>query len=277
MSRIGFDITVISPNGDNFRRKSFDETPGTGQYVRNYIPFEFEFDETMRPNFGRVTLHNLTNQQRKPFERAERFGLKVNTLPEASNNIFETNFDIIKVETSLREEGETHDTDIFFRDTPIGYHQDIIADKWSKGTPAKTVLREMLSGLDSVKTGPFNCSSSKKYRRGKSFYLPAFQAIKQVAGDLGVKVFFFNKKYYVVDADESVPGSTASVKEKDLIKKVFDKGSDRKEALMQFESEVKPGHDLQVNTEDVSGKFRVYSGKHTSRQGKSLYSEVKLK
>ena len=59
MTRHGFRVQVTSPEGEKFIRKAMDKAPGEGENVVERIPFKFEFDETLRPNFGRITLTNI--------------------------------------------------------------------------------------------------------------------------------------------------------------------------------------------------------------------------
>ena len=97
--RKGFDIVVISPNGEEYRRKSMDKIPSRDRNIQQAIPFKFEFDETMRPNFGRVTLRNISDKQRRDFAEGESFKLRVGWLPEAENSKFISKPDIINTNT----------------------------------------------------------------------------------------------------------------------------------------------------------------------------------
>ena len=273
--RKGFDIKVISPQGEEYRRKSLDKAPGEGRNVKQTIPFKFDFDETMRPNFGRVTLHNISDKQRREFKEGDSFELRVGWLPESENNKFILEPDIIDTNTYVREEGVTTDTDITFRDTPEKYHTEIISKKWGKGTPVKNVLKNILKEQVGATISEWRVSSSKKYKRGKSFYMPAYQAIRQVSSNIKCKIFFYDKDAYVIEASESVP-TGIELRDKNIIKGTFNKAGKNNEVIAQMEPRVKPGHDIKLSTEDKKGKFSIYSGKHTSKDGTKLYSLLRF-
>lgn len=273
MARQGFKVEVESPKGTVFTRKSLDKDQGEGKYVQNKIPFKFEFDETMRPNFGRVTVTNINDKQRQEFKKNKEMKMRAGWLPEKDNSEFVSKVDIINTNVYVRDNGTTYDTDVMFRDTPMGYHRVTVSDNWSKGTTACQILKDILKNKINAKQGQFKCESKKKYRRGKSFYCSAYNALQQVSSDAEVKLFFYNKKYYVIDASKSLP-TTTTIKQNDVIKGPFTKSGINKESILQFDPKIKPGHDIQVKSSN--GKFRVYSGKHTSKDGTRLYSEVKL-
>lgn len=278
MAREGFDIQVTSPGGTTFRRKSRDDIPADGPKPRERIPFKFDFDETLRPNFGRVTIVNMKPKYRKEFEKGKKVTIQAGHLPEQENNQFILDADIINTRTyDVRDRGKTHDTDIMFRDTPAEYHTHQVARKWSRGTPVTTVLKDLVKDEIGADIGKWNApSSGKKYRRGKSFYLPALQAVRQVASDIKGNLFFYNKQAYLVPANESLPGNV-TISEKDMKNLPFDKAGVSYEARVDFKTDIKPSHDIQVQTEELSGKFRVYSGKHTSIDGYNFHSIVRFK
>lgn len=273
----GFDIKVISPSGDVYRRKGYDKAPGSGKYVQQRIPFKFKFNETLRPNFGQVTLFNLNEQMRRGFKKDKKVTVKVWWQPSGSNSQLVLNADIINTQTFVRQDGTTYETDVHFRDTPKKYHRLTVSDYWSRGTKVCKVLRDLVTkaaGENGI--AHFKCNSNKKYRRGKSFYLPVQRAIRQVASDAEVKFFFFNKKAYVTPVDEKIP-SSASVDEKNIIKGSFSKMGIRDEILIPMEAKAKPGHQFTVNARDSGGKYLLYSGHHTTYDGRKLHSTLRLK
>ncbi|MCF8012287.1 MAG: hypothetical protein K9L56_13505 [Clostridiales bacterium] len=274
MSRNGFKVVVEVE--DKFTEKSLQEAPGDPKYIQNKIPFEFEFDETMKPNFGRITLTNITDKQRQDLKKSKTITMKVSWLPEEENSLLSSNLDVINVHTYVRDNGNTYDTDVIVRDTPVDYHQAIIAKSWDRGESAEAVLNGILDEIE-MQGRKISPDSNISYKRGKSFYLPAYQALKQVTSDMEAKLFFFNKKCYVKPANDAFD-SSVSFKDKDIIDKSgpISKGPVRKQVTAQFDAGVKPGHNIQLNTEEGGGTFRVYSGKYASKDGTRLYSELNL-
>jgi len=273
--RKGFDIVVISPNGEEYRRKSMDKIPSRDRNIQQAIPFKFEFDETMRPNFGRVTLRNISDKQRRDFAEGESFKLRVGWLPEAENSKFISKPDIINTNTYVREGGTTTDTDIVFRDTPKAYHKHVVSNQWSPGTPVKQVLRSLLKDEIGATIGEYRVSDKKKYRRGKSFYTPVYNAIRQVSSDINCKVFFYNKEAYVLDTSDSIP-TGIEIRDGNVVQGSYSKAGTNNEAIVQMETRVKPAHEIKLSTEDKKGKFSIYSGRHTSRDGTKLYSVLRF-
>lgn len=272
----GFTIKVESPTGDTFQRRSYDKAPGEGKYVQQRIPFKFDFDETLRPNFGSVTLINLNEEMRRGFKEDEPVTIKAWWLPEESNSKLVLDADIINTETFVMDDGTTYETDVMFRDTPKTYHRFNVSDYWSRGTPVRQVLHDLIKNKVGAVIDHFKCPTNKVYKRGKSFYLPVQKAIEQVASDAGVKCFFYNKKAYVTPVQEKIP-SNVSAERKDIIRGTFSKRGIRDEIIVPMEAKAKPGHMLAVNSGESTGMYMVYSGTHTSYQGRKLHSKLRLK
>ena len=139
----------------------------------------------------------------------------------------------------------------------------------------EAVLRYILEEELGVDIGHWSCKTSKTYDRGKSFYLPAAQAIRQVSSNLKVKMFFYNKKAYVMPVDEPPP-SGVQLDGNKIMKGPFTKAGTNKELIAQMEPNIKPGHKFRIKTESLKGNFSVYSGKHTSRDGTKLYTILRF-
>ena len=270
--RNGFRLDVITPNGDTFTRKSLDKEPGEGKYVQQYIPFKFKFNETLKPNFGTVTLYNIKESQREGLNEGETVTIKAGWLPEREHSQLILDADIVDTKTYTSEDNTTYQTDIIFRDTPSKYHTGYVSDDWERGIEAKVVLKQLIEDKLEAEIAHWVVPSNKEYRRGKSFYTSVYNALRQVASDLSVKYFFYNKKAYVMPVPETVP-SGATLNGDDIISGLLKRRGKRDEVTSFMDNRLKPGHDVKVADE---GKFRIYSGYHTSEDGKKLHSFLRL-
>lgn len=277
MSRQGFRVGVISPDGEEFVRHSLDKSPGKGENVKNRIPFKFDYDETLTPNFGSVTLINITDKQRKQFKEGGEMTLQAGWLPDKPK-AFNLSANIINTRVYRTENGATTETVITFSDTLKAYHTHNVSRYWPKKSKVGDVLRDLIEEEVGAKDriGHFECTSSKRYRRGKSFYLPVKQAIEQVTSDAGVKCFFYNKKAYVMPINKTL-SSGVTIRKKDKLSKPFKKRGTHEEITIPAEPRIKPSHSINISLEDVSGRFKVYSGIRTSKDGRRFHDKLKLK
>jgi len=268
----GFQTKVISPAGTSFERKSIDRLSAINLRERpqQRIPFQFSWDESMEANTGIATLYNIKNKDLEGFKHKKELKLHVGWLPYGKNEQLVIKGTILDITTYPIENRKTMSSDIKFRDTPLQYHEGFVSRKWGKGTQATQVFKDIVEDEIGTQIEYFQPKREPQYRRGKSFYCPIIHALRQVVNDLKSKMFFYNKKAYLLPTPKTVP-PTQQIENKDLIKGVPSKTKGEKQITTLFNSKLKPATKVSLASE---GAFRVYSGKHYSTEGKKLRTDL---
>lgn len=243
-------------NGLDFKSPPFD------------IEFVIGFDTNSDSNNGTIEIFNLSRESINQIEKDEKIVVKAGYEGDIGVVIAG---DIKKV--GNRWEGQDRITRMTVAEDVNKWLNKTINMTWRKNIQVERVVRDIISVLG-LSVGGLKIPNVR-YESGKTFTTTCKKALEQIANDFNLKLYTSRGTIHMLPDMESVEKVIRISHGTGLIEGV-EKDDDKYHTKTLLDYRIKPDTILDIESQEMPGKYRVVDGEHIS-SGDSFFTEVVMK
>lgn len=274
-------INVETSKGDNalFKRSIIIQT---GKVTINAddldMEFDVEFDDDTETNESEITVYNLSDTTIQNIKKGEKLTLTAGY--KEDTGIILSGF-ISQVKTSFDDLDKV--TTIKVVDSAGGAEREIKDLAFAKGVSASKVLRKLIE-MTKLPLAVFSIQRDFVYKDGLTINDGLMETIKKQAQVCGVSAYVNKGQVYVQplskgeDVNFSLTVDTGLISlsefEEEITAEKFTDAVKGYEITMLLQHRISTGSILNIQSKNVSGRYRVREGQHTY-DGSDFLTKVK--
>jgi hypothetical protein len=281
LKRLEKSINVETSKGDNalFKRSIIIQT-GKVTITANDLDMEFdvEFDDDTETNESEITVYNLSDTTIQNIKKGEKLTLTAGY--KEDTGIILSGF-ISQVKTSFDDLDKV--TTIKVVDSAGGAEREIKDLAFAKGVSASKVLRKLIE-MTKLPLAVFSIQRDFVYKDGLTINDGLMETIKKQARVCGVSAYVNKGQVYVQplskgeDVNFSLTVDTGLISlsefEEEITAEKFTDAVKGYEITMLLQHRISTGSILNIQSKNVSGRYRVREGQHTY-DGSDFITKVK--
>lgn len=281
LKRLEKSINVETSKGDNalFKRSIIIQT-GKVTITANDLDMEFdvEFDDDTETNESEITVYNLSDTTIQNIKKGEKLTLTAGY--KEDTGIILSGF-ISQVKTSFDDLDKV--TTIKVVDSAGGAEREIKDLAFAKGVSASKVLRKLIE-MTKLPLAVFSIQRDFVYKDGLTINDGLMETIKKQAKVCGVSAYVNKGQVYVQplskgeDVNFSLTVDTGLISlsefEEEITAEKFTDAVKGYEITMLLQHRISTGSILNIQSKNVSGRYRVREGQHTY-DGSDFLTKVK--
>nr|DAR71774.1 MAG TPA: major tail protein [Caudoviricetes sp.] len=281
LKRLEKSINVETSKGDNalFKRSIIIQT---GKVTINAddldMEFDVEFDDDTETNESEITVYNLSDTTIQNIKKGEKLTLTAGY--KEDTGIILSGF-ISQVKTSFDDLDKV--TIIKVVDSAGGAEREIKDLAFAKGLSASKVLRKLIE-MTKLPLAVFSIQRDFVYKDGLTINDGLMETIKKQAQVCGVSAYVNKGQVYVQplskgeDVNFSLTVDTGLISlsefEEEITAEKFTDAVKGYEITMLLQHRISTGSILNIQSKNVSGRYRVREGQHTY-DGSDFLTKVK--
>ena len=281
LKRLEKSINVETSKGDNalFKRSIIIQT---GKVTINAddldMEFDVEFDDDTETNESEITVYNLSDTTIQNIKKGEKLTLTAGY--KEDTGIILSGF-ISQVKTSFDDLDKV--TIIKVVDSAGGAEREIKDLAFAKGVSASKVLRKLIE-MTKLPLAVFSIQRDFVYKDGLTINDGLMETIKKQAQVCGVSAYVNKGQVYVQplskgeDVNFSLTVDTGLISlsefEEEITTEKFTDAVKGYEITMLLQHRISTGSILNIQSKNVSGRYRVREGQHTY-DGSDFLTKVK--
>lgn len=281
LKRLEKSINVETSKGDNalFKRSIIIQT---GKVTINAddldMEFDVEFDDDTETNESEITVYNLSDTTIQNIKKGEKLTLTAGY--KEDTGIILSGF-ISQVKTSFDDLDKV--TIIKVVDSAGGAEREIKDLAFAKGVSASKVLRKLIE-MTKLPLAVFSIQRDFVYKDGLTINDGLMETIKKQAQVCGVSAYVNKGQVYVQplskgeDVNFSLTVDTGLISlsefEEEITAEKFTDAVKGYEITMLLQHRISTGSILNIQSKNVSGRYRVREGQHTY-DGSDFLTKVK--
>lgn len=281
LKRLEKSINVETSKGDNalFKRSIIIQT---GKVTINAddldMEFDVEFDDDTETNESEITVYNLSDTTIQNIKKGEKLTLTAGY--KEDTGIILSGF-ISQVKTSFDDLDKV--TTIKVVDSAGGAEREIKDLAFAKGVSASKVLRKLIE-MTKLPLAVFSIQRDFVYKDGLTINDGLMETIKKQAQVCGVSAYVNKGQVYVQplskgeDVNFSLTVDTGLISlsefEEEITAEKFTDVVKGYEITMLLQHRISTGSILNIQSKNVSGRYRVREGQHTY-DGSDFLTKVK--
>lgn len=281
LKRLEKSINVETSKGDNalFKRSIIIQT---GKVTINAddldMEFDVEFDDDTETNESEITVYNLSDTTIQNIKKGEKLTLTAGY--KEDTGIILNGF-ISQVKTSFDDLDKV--TIIKVVDSAGGAEREIKDLAFAKGVSASKVLRKLIE-MTKLPLAVFSIQRDFVYKDGLTINDGLMETIKKQAQVCGVSAYVNKGQVYVQplskgeDVNFSLTVDTGLISlsefEEEITAEKFTDAVKGYEITMLLQHRISTGSILNIQSKNVSGRYRVREGQHTY-DGSDFLTKVK--
>lgn len=281
LKRLEKSINVETSKGDNalFKRSIIIQT---GKVTINAddldMEFDVEFDDDTETNESEITVYNLSDTTIQNIKKGEKLTLTAGY--KEDTGIILSGF-ISQVKTSFDDLDKV--TTIKVVDSAGGAEREIKDLAFAKGVSASKVLRKLIE-MTKLPLAVFSIQRDFVYKDGLTINDGLMETIKKQAQVCGVSAYVNKGQVYVQplskgeDVNFSLTVDTGLISlsefEEEITAEKFTDAVKGYEITMLLQHRISTGSVLNIQSKNVSGRYRVREGQHTY-DGSDFLTKVK--
>lgn len=281
LKRLEKSINVETSKGDNalFKRSIIIQT---GKVTINAddldMEFDVEFDDDTETNESEITVYNLSDTTIQNIKKGEKLTLTAGY--KEDTGIILSGF-ISQVKTSFDDLDKV--TTIKVVDSAGGAEREIKDLAFAKGASASKVLRKLIE-MTKLPLAVFSIQRDFVYKDGLTINDGLMETIKKQAQVCGVSAYVNKGQVYVQplskgeDVNFSLTVDTGLISlsefEEEITAEKFTDVVKGYEITMLLQHRISTGSILNIQSKNVSGRYRVREGQHTY-DGSDFLTKVK--
>lgn len=281
LKRLEKSINVETSKGDNalFKRSIIIQT---GKVTINAddldMEFDVEFDDDTETNESEITVYNLSDTTIQNIKKGEKLTLTAGY--KEDTGIILSGF-ISQVKTSFDDLDKV--TTIKVVDSAGGAEREIKDLAFAKGVSASKVLRKLIE-MTKLPLAVFSIQRDFVYKDGLTINDGLMETIKKQAQVCGVSAYVNKGQVYVQplskgeDVNFSLTVDTGLISlsefEEEITAEKFTDAVKGYEITMLLQHRISTGSILNIQSKNVSGRYRVREGQHTY-DGSDFLTKVK--
>lgn len=281
LKRLEKSINVETSKGDNalFKRSIIIQT---GKVTINAddldMEFDVEFDDDTETNESEITVYNLSDTTIQNIKKGEKLTLTAGY--KEDTGIILSGF-ISQVKTSFDDLDKV--TSIKVVDSAGGAEREIKDLAFAKGVSASKVLRKLIE-MTKLPLAVFSIQRDFVYKDGLTINDGLMETIKKQAQVCGVSAYVNKGQVYVQplskgeDVNFSLTVDTGLISlsefEEEITAEKFTDAVKGYEITMLLQHRISTGSILNIQSKNVSGRYRVREGQHTY-DGSDFLTKVK--
>ena len=281
LKRLEKSINVETSKGDNalFKRSIIIQT---GKVTINAddldMEFDVEFDDDTETNESEITVYNLSDTTIQNIKKGEKLTLTAGY--KEDTGIILSGF-ISQVKTSFDDLDKV--TIIKVVDSAGGAEREIKDLAFAKGLSASKVLRKLIE-MTKLPLAVFSIQRDFVYKDGLTINDGLMETIKKQAQVCGVSAYVNKGQVYVQplskgeDVNFSLTVDTGLISlsefEEEITTEKFTDAVKGYEITMLLQHRISTGSILNIQSKNVSGRYRVREGQHTY-DGSDFLTKVK--
>lgn len=281
LKRLEKSINVETSKGDNalFKRSIIIQT---GKVTINAddldMEFDVEFDDDTETNESEITVYNLSDTTIQNIKKGEKLTLTAGY--KEDTGIILSGF-ISQVKTSFDDLDKV--TTIKVVDSAGGAEREIKDLAFAKGVSASKVLRKLIE-MTKLPLAVFSIQRDFVYKDGLTINDGLMETIKKQAQVCGVSAYVNKGQVYVQplskgeDVNFSLTVDTGLISlsefEEEITTEKFTDAVKGYEITMLLQHRISTGSILNIQSKNVSGRYRVREGQHTY-DGSDFLTKVK--
>ena len=281
LKRLEKSINVETSKGDNalFKRSIIIQT---GKVTINAddldMEFDVEFDDDTETNESEITVYNLSDTTIQNIKKGEKLTLTAGY--KEDTGIILSGF-ISQVKTSFDDLDKV--TTIKVVDSAGGAEREIKDLAFAKGVSASKVLRKLIE-MTKLPLAVFSIQRDFVYKDGLAINDGLMETIKKQAQVCGVSAYVNKGQVYVQplskgeDVNFSLTVDTGLISlsefEEEITTEKFTDAVKGYEITMLLQHRISTGSILNIQSKNVSGRYRVREGQHTY-DGSDFLTKVK--
>jgi hypothetical protein len=281
LKRLEKSINVETSKGDNalFKRSIIIQT---GKVTINAddldMEFDVEFDDDTETNESEITVYNLSDTTIQNIKKGEKLTLTAGY--KEDTGIILSGF-ISQVKTSFDDLDKV--TIIKVVDSAGGAEREIKDLAFAKGVSASKVLRKLIE-MTKLPLAVFSIQRDFVYKDGLTINDGLMETIKKQAQVCGVSAYVNKGQVYVQplskgeDVNFSLTVDTGLISlsefEEEITAEKFTDAVKGYEITMLLQHRISTGSVLNIQSKNVSGRYRVREGQHTY-DGSDFITKVK--
>lgn len=282
LKRLEKSINVETSKGDNalFKRSIIIQT---GKVTINAddldMEFDVEFDDDTETNESEITVYNLSDTTIQNIKKGEKL-ITLTAGYKEDTGIILSGF-ISQVKTSFDDLDKV--TSIKVVDSAGGAEREIKDLAFAKGVSASKVLRKLIE-MTKLPLAVFSIQRDFVYKDGLTINDGLMETIKKQAQVCGVSAYVNKGQVYVQplskgeDVNFSLTVDTGLISlsefEEEITAEKFTDAVKGYEITMLLQHRISTGSILNIQSKNVSGRYRVREGQHTY-DGSDFLTKVK--
>ncbi len=281
LKRLEKSINVETSKGDNalFKRSIIIQTGKVTINVDDLdMEFDVEFDDDTETNESEITVYNLSDTTIQNIKKGEKLTLTAGY--KEDTGIILSGF-ISQVKTSFDDLDKV--TIIKVVDSAGGAEREIKDLAFAKGVSASKVLRKLIE-MTKLPLAVFSIQRDFVYKDGLTINDGLMETIKKQAQVCGVSAYVNKGQVYVQplskgeDVNFSLTVDTGLISlsefEEEITTEKFTDAVKGYEITMLLQHRISTGSILNIQSKNVSGRYRVREGQHTY-DGSDFLTKVK--